>query len=325
MATYNTLSAAAGERNTGLDLSGLLDPSNIKGGFFCYPGYVIPAASFPNGGLLTQFKNDCMNDSKSLRLFPFANFSDFKDNSEKPVEEKQGYGDVGTVRDGIYDHQFRFRRGGLLLSNRLRSFNRQGNYFLFVDNNNLLVGTAGVDSTGAPSIAAIPPIEFYQDVFMLNDGKKNAEYWAKFRYQPKYINELIGFSQDVEFDILSSILGLQDVTLSIVADATKGVYHVTALTGAAKANMATLFPTALASASVWSFLNAVTGAAITISSVALGTGANAGSFTITVTTTAPPYPAGATKVSANLVGPTELTTALVPGYESLGAASCNAN
>lgn len=325
MATYNTLAAAAGERNTGLDLSGLLDPSNIKGGFFCPPNYVIPAASFPNGGLLTQFKNDAMNDSKSLRIYPFANLSDFKDASEKPVEEKQGYGDVGTVRDGIYDHQFRFRRGGLLLSNKFRSRNRQGDYFMFVDNNNLLVGTAGVDSTGAPSIAAIPPIEFYQDVFVLNDGKKNAEYWMKFRYQPTFINELIGYSQDVEFNILSTILGLQDITLTMTADATKGVYHVTALAGAAKANMATLFPTALASASLWNFINAVTGAAITISSVALGTGANAGSFTITVSTTAPPYPAGATKVAANTVGPTELATGLVPNYESLGAASCNAN
>ena len=327
MATYNTLAAAASVRNTGLDSLGLLDPTNIKGGFFCPPGYVIPAASFPNSGLLTQFKNDAMNDSKSLRIFPFANFAEHKDNSEKPVEEKLGYGDIGTVRDGIYDLQYRFRRGGLLLSNKLRSFNRQGNYYLFVDNNNLLIGTQGVDATGAPSLAAIPPIEFYQDVMVLNDGKKNAEYWAKFRFQPRFVNELIGYSQDVEFDILSTILGLQDVTLSMTADATKGTYHVTALAGAAKVNLANLgaLSTSLASSALWVFLNAVTGAAITISSVALGTGANAGTFTITVATTAPPYPAGSTKVSANLVGPTELSTGGVSGYESLGAASVNAN
>src|ERR1700761_5964338 len=123
MATVSTLQCVAGERNTGLDAC-VLDPKNIKGGFFCPPGYVIPATAFANGGLLQQLKNDAMNDSKALRIFPFGNFADFKDNSEKPVEEKLGYGDVGTVRDGIYDHQYRFRIGGLLLSNRLRSFNR---------------------------------------------------------------------------------------------------------------------------------------------------------------------------------------------------------
>ena len=324
MATISTLQCVNGEQNTGIGACPL-DPKNIKWAAHCPQNYVIPASAFANGGLLQQLKNDAMNDSKALRIFPVGNFADFKDNSEKPVEEKLGYGDVGTVRDGIYDLQFRFRIGGLLLSNKLRSFNRGGNSYLFCDSNNLLVGTSALDSTGAPSIGGIPPIEFYQDVMMLNDGKKNAEYWAKYRFQPKFINELIGYSQDVEFDIASAILGLQEVVLTMTADATKGTYHVTALAGAAKINLAALFPVALASASAWTFINAVTGAVITVTTVALGTGANAGTFTITVTTTAPPYPAGATKVSVNLVGPTELSGLLVPGYESTGVASCVAN
>src|SRR6185312_11532986 len=318
MATISTLQCFNEGQNTGLDACPF-DPKNIKGGFFCYPGYVIPATAFANGGLLQQLKNDCMNDNKALRIFPFGNLADFKDNSEKPVEEKLGYGDVGTVRDGIYDWQYRFRIGGLLQSNKYRSRNRGGDWFIFVDNNNVPIGTTALDSTGAPSIGAIPPIEFYQEVMMINDGKKNTEYWSKFRFQPRFVNELVAYSMDVEFDILSTIKGLQDVTLSVTADATKGVYHVTALAGAAKINLATLFPTALASASLWSGLNDVSGLALTISSVALGTGANAGSFTITTATVAPPYPAAPGKISFNLVGPTELATALVPGYESLGA------
>lgn len=323
MATISTLQCVNGLSNTGIEACSF-DPKNIKGGFFCYPGYVIPAAAFANGGLLQQLKNDCMNDSKALRIFPFGNFADMKDNSEKPVEEKLGYGDVGTVRDGIYDLQYRFRIGGLLQSNKYRTYNRAGSYYIFVDANNAILGTVGVDSTGAASIAAIPPIEFYQDVMVLHDGKKNAEYWAKFRMDPKYINELIAYSVDVEFDILSSILGLQNVMLSGVAGGTSGVYQLTALTGAAKINMATLFPTALASASLWTAVNATTGAVITISSVALGTGANAGTFTLTLTTTAPPYPTTG-KINFNLVGPTELATALIPGYESTGLVAITHN
>lgn len=325
MATVSTLQCFSEGKNTGLDACPF-DPKNVKGGFFCYPGYVIPAASFANGGLRQQLKNDAMNDNKALRIFPFANFADFKDNSEKPVEEKLGYGDVGTVRDGIYDHQYRFRIGGLLQSNKYRSRNRGGDWFIFVDNNNVPIGTTALDATGTPSIGAIPPIEFYQDVMVLNDGKKNAEYWAKFRYQPRYINELVAYSMDVEFDILSTILGLQDVVVSVTAGGTSGVYQVTLLAGAAKINLATLFPTALASASLWTASNNQTGASITISSVALGTGANAGTFTLTLATTAPPYPAGITdKVAINIVGPTELATALVPGYESTGAGLCTKN
>lgn len=323
MATLSTLQCVANSRNTGI-ANCLLDIKNIKGAFFCPPGYVIPAASLANGGLLQQLQSDSRNDSKALRIFPVANFADFKDASEKPVEEKFGYGDVATVRDGIYDWQLRLRIGGLDLSNRLRSFNDGGNYYLFVDSKNQFFGTQGIDSTGAQSIAAVPPIEFYQDVFMVNDGKKTSEYWSKYRFQPKYINELVAYSMDVEFDILSSILGLQDVVLSGVAGGTSGVYQITALAGAAKSNMATLFPTALASASLWSAINTTTGAVITISSVALGTGANAGTFTLTLATTAPPYPASG-KISFNLVGPTELTTALIPGYESAGPVSITHN
>jgi len=133
----------------------------------------------------------------------------------------------------------------------------------------------------------------------------------------------VAFIQDAGFDILSTILGLQDVTLTGTADATPGVYHITALAGLAKTNLASLgaLSTSLATGSLWAALNNTTGATITISSVAVGTGANAGTFTVTLTTTAPPYPAGVgDKVSINLVGPTELTTGNVPGYESLGPA-----
>lgn len=319
MPTVSQLQCITNGQNTGIDAC-LLDIANVKGVAFCPPGYVIPKAKFATKALLlAQLLADSRSDSKATRIFMLGNFSDFKDASEPPVEEKQGYGDVGTVRDGIYDWQFRFRIGGLLLSNKLRSRNRAGDWFLFIDNKNQLFGTTAVDSTGALTIGAIPPIEFYQDVFKVNDGKKNTEYWSKFRYDPTYINENVAYCMDAGFPILSSVLGLQDVVLSGVAGGTSGVYQITALAGAAKTNMAALFPTALAVVGAWSAINTQTGLPITISSVALGTGANAGTFTVTTATTAPPYPAGSTDtVSFNLVGPTELATALVPGYESTG-------
>jgi hypothetical protein len=317
MPTLSTLQCVTNARNLGIPAC-LLDILNVKGGALCPPGYYIPQAALASpAALKTQLLNDSRADSKAARIFFFGNFADFKDNSEAPVEEKLGYGDVSTVRDGVLDWQFRFRVGGLELSNRLRSFNRAGNWFIFVDSNNQLIGTQTTDVSGNSVIGAIPPIEFYQDVFKVNDGKKTTEYWSKFRFQPKFINEQIAYIQDAGFDILSSIPGLQDVYLSGVAGGTSGVYQITPLAGAAKVNLTALFPTAIASAANWTAANAQTGAAITISSAALGTGANAGTVTLTLATTAPPYPAGISdKVSINLVGPTELATGLIPGYES---------
>ena len=314
MATLSTVTCATGAVNTNMG-SCSFDPKNFVEAILCPANYVIPYASLAGTGLLTQLTNDSYADNKALRIYPIPNFFDFKDSSEKAVEEKFGYGPVQTVRDGVYDWMFRFRLGGLNLSNALRSFNGYSYSFLFVDSKNQLVGTAAIDATGAPTIGGIPPIEFYQDPFVPNDGKKTAEYWAKFRFLPKYMNELVAYVNDAPFDIASSVKGLQSVKLTGAVQSVALTYNVTPTTFPSGVNLAQLYATQLASGAVWVATNAATGLPVVINTVTLN--ANGTSFDILLTTGAN-YPAVAGKMNFNLVGPTELATALVPGYESIG-------
>jgi hypothetical protein len=268
------------------------------------------------GALQAQLLSDMQNDNKALRIYPIPNFFNFKDSSEKAVEQKFDYGQVQTVRDGIMDWQFEFRLGGLNLSNALRSYNGYAWSFLFVDSKNQLVGTQAVDLTGANTIGAISPIEFYQDPFMPNDGKKLATYTSKFRFLPKYVNELVAYVTTANFDILSTIKGLQDLTLTGVESATPGTYNVTVISRVGGVNVGALFSVALASSSLWTSSADASGLPVTITTVTWNTG---GFFAIAVTTSGN-YPALGAKIDFNLVGPTELNAALVPGYESTGPA-----
>src|SRR5579872_26496 len=148
-ASLNTVSCVSGAINTNMG-SCTFDPKNFVGGFLCPAGYVIPATAFASpSALKTQLINDMQNDNKALRIYPLNNFFNFKDSSEKAVEQKFDYGQVQTVRDGIYDWSFEFRLGGLNLSNALRAYNGYAWSFLFVDSKNQLVGTQAVDLTGA--------------------------------------------------------------------------------------------------------------------------------------------------------------------------------
>jgi hypothetical protein len=273
----------------------------------------VPALST---ALQTQLQSDSQNDNPALRIYPVPNFFSFKDSSEKAVEQKFDYGQVQTVRDGIMDWQFEFRLGGLNLSNALRGYNGYAWSFLFIDSKNQLVGTQAVDSTGAATIGAISPIEFYQDPFVPNDGKKLATYTSKFRFLAVYVNELVAYVTTAPFNIVSTIKGLIDVVLTGSESSTPGIYNVTVTSRVGGVNVGALYSTALASASLWVANNTATGSAITITGVTWN--AAGGYFALALTVTSPPYPAIGAALNINTVGPTELNTALVPGYCSTG-------
>jgi hypothetical protein len=322
MATLSTVSCVTGAKNTGR--SGCpFDPKNFVGVLLCPPNFVIPAAQLATlqAYLLAQSEVD----TKALRIYPVADFFDFKDSSEAPVVEKFGYGQSSTVRDGVYDWAFRYRLGGLNLSNRLRTHNGAYDWYIFIDSKNQLLGTAATDLTGAASIGAIPPIELYADPFKPNDGKKNSEYWVNFRFLPKYVNEFVAYITDAGFDVLSSITGLKDVALTGVGSATPGTYVVTPIAGDDKTNMASLLPVAILQTAAWKAYNTETGAAVTITGVTLATSGLA--VNVACTVTSPPYPGVGQHISIDLVGPTELAALATPivGYESAGAVSIAKN
>jgi|SRR5579862_6662185 len=316
MASVNTVSCVSGAINTNMG-SCSFDPKNFVGAFLCPAGYVIPATAFASAGALqTQLQNDMRNDNKALRIYPIGNFFGFKDGSEKPVEEKFDYGPVQTVRDGISDWQFRFRLGALNLSNALRSYNGSAWSFMFIDSKNQLVGTQAVDSLGNNTIGSINPIEFYQDPFIPNDGKKTSEYWSKFRFLAKYVNDLVSYVTNAAFDFVATIVGLITVNLTGVETSTAGTYKITPTTFPGGVGLGSIYGTVLNSSALWTAVNTTTGATIPITGVVLD--ADGISFDLALNTTSPPYPAVSGKITFNLVGPTELAAANVLNYESSG-------
>lgn len=322
MATVDTIQALAAVKNTGIPKTAL-DIKNIKGAFLVPAGTTLTAAQV--GTLQSTLVGLAQNASKSARLYPFANFVDFKDNSEEPVVEKFGYGSRKTVRDGVNDWAYRTEKGAQQLLNAARTFNGDDWDFLFVDNKNVLIGTAWVDGTGANGLKAIPCIEFYANPAKNNDGKKNTEYWINFCFNPIFINDEIAWVADANFDILETIQGLGNAVISSPgASGTSGTYKIIILDDLGN-NLVDLYGAAFV-ASLFAATNYVTGATIPITSVTVSSFSGVSGITVVLDKTSANYPtvAAGNKVAINQ---SSLASWIAAGidFESNGAVAITSN
>jgi hypothetical protein len=324
MASVNTLKNNLLSKNTGL-VSKPFDPKRIAGAIITPKGYSLTAAQVAT--LQTKLAADAALDTKALRIYPVANFLDFKDNSEKPVEQSFSTGAEVTVRDGVYKFGFQFTKGGQSLQAALRAFNGSNWDFLFIDDSNQIIGTYYLDATGALGIKAIPSIEIYTSAWMLNDGKKVAEYVINFKFFPKWINEnraYIAVDPTTEFDVLQTVTGLKDVQLKVTGSATPGTYYVQ-LFDTENVNLFGELNPGMAAAAMYKVTNTLNGGTITPTSVTADVANQR--FTMVLPTTGN-YPTGTgqdTKLTIDLVGPTELIAGNVEGIESLGAFTITKN
>jgi hypothetical protein len=313
MATIDTISQAIEAKNTGLPTKAL-DPKNIVGALIVPRKTTISASNAL--ALQTYLQGLANNDVNENRLYPVGNFVEFKDNSEKSVKQSFGYGSRFTVRDGIYIWQFQFVKGGKGLNDALRTFNGSDWDYFFVDSKNVLYGYLNNGK-----VQSIPNIENYTDPMIINDGKKVTEYTIEFVFSPKYLNELGAVIADSDFDIMDNIYGLQDVNLAVTANATSKKYNIT-VKSKLNQDIGALYSGSggLAQASLWTAVVTATGVVLTVSSVAWD--AATSSFLLTLGATG--YPSAGT-ITFNLVGPTELSTGGVAGFESTGSVACTFN
>jgi len=313
MASVNTLQCLVAPANTGVGAC-YADIKNIVGIIICPPNYYITATQAAT--LQTKLNADALNDSKGLRIYPVGPFVDFKDDSEKRVVEQFSYGGQKTVRDPVYKWSFRFNVGGYELLKSLRSFNGGNWSVLFVDGSNQLWGTNYTASDGA-GIAGIPLIELYTDPFMINDGKKNTEYWTSIVFYPINLMDNGAYIKNPGFDVVDTLEGIQNVVLASKTNATAKTFTVIPTTNEGTL-MSSLYGTQLAAVGAWTAKNHETGAALTITGVTQDS--VSGGFNIVVGATN--YPTvGTGHVDINLVGPTELAALNVSPYESTGLVS----
>lgn len=314
MADLNKLNCLTSLGNTGFG-SCVLDFKNIVGAIRLPKGAELDIADI-KASLIAAVRNN----NKALRAFPFFNLISTVDSTEEIVIQTFQTGAKKVVREGFNDWKFQYVDGGLTLHKQLRTFNYQTADFLFVDAENKIMCLPGSTVTKIKGIPVTGGF-FHALPWKLNDGSKVAEYMVQFTMPVKYTNDLVAFVK-ADFDVPSTVLGLQDVKVTGVGAVTSGVYNMNVETCSVGTNLGDLYPTELASSSLWTAKNTATGASITISGVSYDA-ANK-KFVVTLATTAPPYPATGT-VSINLADPSTLSAAGVDGFESIGAAAITRN
>lgn len=310
MATLNQVVCQSVLRNTGYG-SCVLDIGRMKGAFRVPKGKIFLEGELAN--LQVALTEGTLAASKSQRIFPLHGFETATDNSEDTVYQTMGYGKQVPVRDGNYRWTFQYLDGGMCLSMALRSFNFQASDWLFYDDKFQLFGWRKSENGVNYGIAGVP-LTFHANKFKVHDGANVTQYTVYFDIDSYYLNDALGF---VKADFpLSDIVGLQNIVLRQTGVSVAGVSQIQALTSCDYSNLYDLYSTQLASASLWTATNAVTGNAITITSVAANP--NSQAFTITLSTSDTDYPATASgQVIINLVNPTLLDQANVTGFEGI--------
>lgn len=314
MALLNTIACATDVKNTGFGTC-VVDPKKIVGAIEIPRGKVFtPAelADFP-----ATIKALIAAASKTDRAFPVGGFQAVTDNSEEPVFQTLGYGTPAPVRDGNYVWIFQYLKGGICLSNALRSRNGgAAGDFLFYDDQGLIIGTRVETSTaGTFGLGGVPVDVFYAYPWKVNDGTNVTSYRVQFVFQPFYINEGLGFIKEPGFNP-ATLMGLQNINLVQQGASAAGVSQIKALTGCAQTNLFSQFQTELTSAALWKAYNLLNGNEIAITSVTANVGLEA--FTVTLDTADPDYPASATdKVRIQLVDTAALAAADIVGYEGI--------
>lgn len=310
MADLNQLICANNVANTGFG-SCYLDMDQIIGGFIVPNGYSLTAAELDD--LITTLTADAKVATKLNRIYPAGNFVAITDNSEDLTIQTFGYGSKSVVKEGDYDWQFQFVKGGLCLHQALRSFNGNGNWsIIFYDAKFRLFGTTGAVSG---SLYGIPTKMLWAMPWKPTDGSNVTSYMLRVVFEPSYINEDLAYFQAES--TVADVAGLQDIllTLNSWTEAT-GVANVSVYSRCGT-NLYEVYPTELALTAVWTAANASTGGAITVSSVT-GVAATK-TFSVTLLTTDPDFPAGTQGILLNLAAIATLEANGINGFESAGA------
>lgn len=309
----NTLACATEVKNTGFGTC-VVDPKKIIGAFEVPPNKVFTDAELAD--IQASIAALVSADSKADRVFPIGGFEAVTDSSEEPVFQTLGYGKPVPVRDGNYVWIFQYVKGGICLSNALRTRPTIGGSYLFYDDQNLVIGTIKLDADGNKGLAGVPVDVFYPYPWKINDGTNVTSYRVQFVFSPQWINENLGFRK--ANGQLATLTGLQNINLVTTAAPVAGVSQIQTLTGCAQTNLYDEYGDELAVAALWTAYNKATGNEIAITSVVKNEGLKA--FTVTLDSADPDYPAtAAADITLQLASVTDLAAADIVGYESIPA------
>jgi len=295
-----------GGANTGIDDCSL-QIGKIVGFFLVWPSFTLTAANLLNDGALkTAMLAAASADIPSQRIYPVHMLEDITDNSAEPQQQTFGYGTAVDTDNGTYDWTFPFLKGGLCLLKALQMFNKSSIRVIFYDAEGTLFGQKVGDT-----LKGIPLNQFVANKWTPATGTTVMGTSVKFNFQPKYINEQIGFYKVTDFSF-EDIEGLRNASLSLAAAQASPVFKFKVLAGCQKLDLFDLYEDELADENLWEFFNADTGASVGITSVAADTGLKA--FTVTLVAA---DILAATRITGKLAAPSVLTAAGLTHLDSV--------
>lgn len=279
-----------------------LDIKAIKKAILVPNDFVIEAADLATAQDVYDYLDDLTLGNVSERVYPIGDFVGITNNSTEPAAETFGYGGIAITNDGKYDWTLRFTKGGVCLNKALRKFNRRNLSVLFIDANGVLFGVK-VGQT----LKGIPLELNYTLPFIINDGTASTQYQIRFLFDPKYINDQVGFVSPEDAGLFGQLEGLQDVALTLQGGVSP-VFNIQAVTGCDQTNLVSLFGATLAVPGAWSAKNTTTGVAIDITSVAVS-----GNYYALTLDNDPALPAS---ITFSMASPAALAVLGVDGFES---------
>jgi hypothetical protein len=303
MAKLNELQCAENTRNVGFG-SCVLDISIMEGILLYDSNREFTAEELVD--LQTTLQGDAYSDNKDQRAYPIGNFVNVADNSEDVSITTFDYGSKVINREGNYDWTFRFTRGGTCVLNGARTHNGD-RYALFYDKNKVIYGR---DVDGLLNTI---PILFYAQPAKVATGADTTQYLVRMIFKPNYLNEDSAFAK-VDFDV-SAVEGLQDIKLLVNSfDKVTGVANVSVQQLCGAMDLFSLYSTDLV-VGLWKATNGISGAVITISSVAPDSAT--GTFNVTLSTVDTDFPTAGGIINLTLVAPSDLSDGGVEGFEAL--------
>lgn len=253
MEGLNVIFCGADVKNTGV-CDCFFDPKLITGGLLIPKDKVFTSTELLDVNIQATLEA-AVADSKNLRVFPLPSFNNITDNSADDTVQTFGYGSVETVIEGNYDWLLGFRKGGVNLSNAMRSFNGLiGKYRLILfENQNTMIGTSRLDANGDWGMGGIPLEDLKTTKWKVNDGTNLTGYGLKVVFKPEYINELISFKKVAKTSfLLSELSGLEDIKLTVVeADTDADTVTVTAASDCGSTDMYDDYADELAEDTAW--------------------------------------------------------------------------
>lgn len=306
MSLLNRIICGQAGANTGTGAC-VLSLGGVVGGFLVNSSFALSASDLASETALLAALNTARLAPKTGRIYPLPPIVTPTDNSEDNVEQTFGYGGIATVREGKYNWMFQYVEGGICVSNALRKFNSQKNYIIFFDQYGTLFGLKS-----GTSMKGIPLEMFWADKWKINSGSEIMGTSFRVVFDPKYVNDMIGFMKTADID-LASVKGLYNVVLTAGVRAA-GVLKLTATYGCGGDDLYDLYDTEIAATGAWVVTNTTTGNLITISSVAVDT--NIKGWTVTVDTADPDYSATVGQLTVSLAAPSALAVLGVDGFES---------